>query len=237
MTTNHLQYSNDPVSDAAAYDAWQDELEQHQAASGEARAEEYIANCQSFMDACRKMDASALAQWATPVRDWGACSVGSTATRLQTLAEVMQDALESHSGPGMPEIMQIILNVAYGNNIVSVPEQARVLLERMADTWSRLEMNCASESTKDLPSSQVHSNQVNTIKQVWKANDGTLHQTSRECFLHEVDSTRQTSVIQRLRDRDCLVIEVRRLNALLDKLLEGYIITSKELPGSGCEQA
>jgi len=141
-----MQYSNDPVADAAAYDEWQGEIEQYQASVGEAKVDEYVASCQSFMDACRKADANELVTWAPKTTDWETvrASLHSVGTdmpkRLQTLTEVMQESLDYPSGPNMSEIMQLVLNVAYGRDVVNAPEQARNLLERMANTWARFDV-------------------------------------------------------------------------------------------------
>ncbi len=141
-----MSYSTDPVADAVAYDEWQGEIEQHQTSDGKAKADEYITSCQSFMSACRIKDANALAPWAPKTTDWEAvrASLHSVGTdmpkRLQTLAEVMQESLDYPSGPHMSEIMQLVLNVAYGNDVVNAPEQARNLLERMADTWAKCDL-------------------------------------------------------------------------------------------------
>ena len=96
----------------------------------------------SFVKACAQADANALAFFAPTVRDWNAAKampVSSTSTmphRHQTIAEVMQEGLDYASGPSMTEAMQLILNVAYGTDLVNAPEQARALISRMATTFA-----------------------------------------------------------------------------------------------------
>ena len=93
-----------------------------------------------FMEACRNTDANALATWAPKVRDWQNTTISNvrenTPKRCPTLAEAMEEALDYNSGPAKPELMQLLLNVAYGSDLVNEPARARALLDRMAKTFA-----------------------------------------------------------------------------------------------------
>lgn len=111
-------------------------------AEGVQRAREQAAMAAAFTRACAKADANASADFAPMVRDWDAAkhlpvSIGAhMPRRYQTVAEVMQESLDYSSGPSMTEAMQLILNVAYGTDLVNAPAQARALLSRMATTFA-----------------------------------------------------------------------------------------------------
>ena len=98
-----------------------------------------------FLKTCRAVDANALAPWAGLVIDheqrkamgipW---SSPDMPMRQQALHEVMTSALDYSSGPQMCEAMQLLLNVAYGTDLVNAPAQARGLVERMAEAFARV---------------------------------------------------------------------------------------------------
>lgn len=93
----------------------------------------------AFVKACAKCDANALATYAPMVRDYNAPKPVDSSYlphRYQTQAEVMADCLDYQNGPSMTEAMQLILNVAYGTDLVNAPEQARALISRMASTFA-----------------------------------------------------------------------------------------------------
>ena len=126
-----MSYSTDPVQDAdrhyGALHAQQDAQE---------HAESQAAD--DFMAACRKCDANAVAAFAGQTTDWNAARLsGFLGTprpmRKQPLSEVMADALDDSS---RCELMQLVLNVAFGNDLVNQPPQARALLSRMATAWA-----------------------------------------------------------------------------------------------------
>lgn len=125
----------DPVSHAEQYLAAIDAetLERDKAQASMAAA---------FVHACQGADANALATFSPMVRDWDAAkhlptSIGAhMPMRFQTVAEVMQESLDYSRGPSMTEAMQLILNVAYGTDLVNAPQQARALLSRMATTFA-----------------------------------------------------------------------------------------------------
>lgn len=128
-----MQYSTDPIADAAAH--YEPRL-----SADEAQAKAERDADREFTAACEKLDANALAGFAPMVRDFTA-SVASVSglvpKRVQTLAEVMQEALDYPKGPSMTEAMQLLLNVAYGVDLEDAQAQARRLIERMAETWAR----------------------------------------------------------------------------------------------------
>ena len=124
-------YSTDPVADAAAY------YKPRYAADEAQNKAEREADA-AFMAACGRCDANALADFAPMVRDWTqkCISIDKAPKRVQTLSEVMQESLDYVNGPSMTEAMQLLLNVAYGSDLVSAQDQARRLIERMATTWA-----------------------------------------------------------------------------------------------------
>ena len=126
-----MTYSTDPVADASAY-------YEPRYAADEAQAKAEREADDAFMAACGRCDANALALFAPMVRDWTfkVASVDKAPKRVQTLTEVMQESLDYPSGPSMTEAMQLLLNVAYGADLVNAPAQARRLIERMASTWA-----------------------------------------------------------------------------------------------------
>jgi hypothetical protein len=126
-----MNYSTDPVADAAAYYE-----PRYGADEAQAKAERQAGD--AFMAECGRCDANALADFAPMVRDWTfkVASIDKAPKRVQTLAEVMQESLDYPSGPCMEELMQLLLNVAYGCEVANAPAQARRLIERMASTWA-----------------------------------------------------------------------------------------------------
>jgi len=129
-------YSTDPVADAerhlAAVDAANDRL---------IKAEQQLDA--SFMLACIKGDANALAPWAPTVCDWliKPTDIGTLPQRQQTLAELMQEACEYSHGPSPVEVLQLVLNVA--NNTPGTQDQAKRLIERMATAWAKQNVEAA----------------------------------------------------------------------------------------------
>lgn len=125
----------DPVAHADQYFG-----AMHAAQHEREKAQDQMAAC--FIKACARADANAMADFAPMVRDWDAAkhlpvSIGAhMPRRYQTVAEVMQESLDYSSGPSMTEAMQLILNVAYGTDLVNAPAQARALLDRMATTFA-----------------------------------------------------------------------------------------------------
>lgn len=109
------------------------------------RQAEEAAIAADFIKSCRSGDANALAPWAGTVIDdvkrkalglpWNAPNLPQ---RQQALHEVMTNALDYSSGPQMCEAMQLLLNVAYGADLVNAPAQARGLVERMASAFARV---------------------------------------------------------------------------------------------------
>jgi len=88
--------------------------------------------------ACKKADANALCPWAPTTTDWmraGSAprdAAGTLPQRQQTLAEVMHSTMDTARHAFEAESMQLLLNVAYGSDLVNQPALARNLLERMA---------------------------------------------------------------------------------------------------------
>jgi hypothetical protein len=87
---------------------------------------------EAFSEACRKADANALATWAPTVSD---IEGGQHARRAPAFHEVLLESLDFTHGPSMSELMQLLLNTAYGTDLAEAREQARCLLERMGAEW------------------------------------------------------------------------------------------------------
>jgi len=90
--------------------------------------------------AMRQADANALAPWAPPTTDWAKVRgpvdhATQLPKRQKTLAEVMQSTLGTGKAVCMAEVMQLVLNVAYGDH-APTREQARRLARRMAATFA-----------------------------------------------------------------------------------------------------
>lgn len=103
-----------------------------------------------FMAACGKCDANALADFVPTVTDWDLIRAYPVAIgdmkpqRRQTLTEVMQDSLDYRNGPALSELMQLLLNVAFGKDLDKQRTLASNLLCDMASKYA--EMNAeASE--------------------------------------------------------------------------------------------
>lgn len=108
---------------------------------GEQQAALDAQTLQAFAGACRNADANALATWAPKVSDWTLTEPHARRTPL--FHEVMAEALDFSDGPGMSELMQLLLNVAHGPDVVNTPAQARALLERMGTEWVK---HCGPEA-------------------------------------------------------------------------------------------
>lgn len=127
-------FSSDPVHDAARhYDAVAHESE------AQGRAEELAAD--AFIAAARHCDANRLCAWAGLVTDWertrGPILNSTTAVkRMQTMTEIVQEGLDYPNGPDISEVVQLLLNVAYGTDLVNQPRIARELMRRIAATWA-----------------------------------------------------------------------------------------------------
>jgi hypothetical protein len=123
-----MSYSTDPVEDAAVhYDKIFSEAEAADKAEGDLALD--------FLAACRKCDSNALARFAPMVNDYQSAFVPMP-KRMQTMTEVLEESLD-YDGPTTSEVMQLLLNVAYGTDVVNAPEQARDLLNRMAATFAK----------------------------------------------------------------------------------------------------
>lgn len=125
----------DPVIDAARhYDAL------YAAQEAREHAEAVAAGC--FLDACRKADANAAANFAGLVTDWNAVRKPLAADamlpkRVMSLHEVLSDACTYNLGPDISEVWQLVLNVAAGRQPrEALEQQANALLRRAADAWA-----------------------------------------------------------------------------------------------------
>jgi putative protein kinase ArgK-like GTPase of G3E family len=129
-----MSYSTNPVADAAAY---YDARDAQEALQEIAEA----SNAGRFTDACRSMDANALAPWAPMVTDWNASrkpGAAPVAKRMQTLQECMSDALDLGTGPSTSEVMQLVLILAYSaDSHANQARRARELVDSMARQWAR----------------------------------------------------------------------------------------------------
>ena len=90
--------------------------------------------------AFRQADANALAPWAPLTTDWAKVRgpvdhATQLPKRQKTVSEVMQSTLGTGKAPCMAEVMQLVLNVAYGDH-TQTREQARRLVRRMAATFA-----------------------------------------------------------------------------------------------------
>ena len=84
---------------------------------------------QQFLDACKGRDPSVQCAWAPSVMDWEHATGDWVPERFQTLAEIIGDRLEEGTSN---ELIAILLEVAYGSSLVSLPVRARYLLEQLA---------------------------------------------------------------------------------------------------------
>jgi hypothetical protein len=126
-------YSSNPVADAAAH---------YDAIDAQADLQEFAeaANAAEFTNACKRMDANALAPWAPMATDWNApraLGAAPVAKRMQTLKECMEFSLDLGNGPSMNEVMQLVLVLAYSADAhANQAARARDLLQRMANKWA-----------------------------------------------------------------------------------------------------
>jgi hypothetical protein len=133
------------IESAPRYAAGSASLYDHSLTLGEKLAREHADMQASFMAACHKADANALAPWAPMRNDWAGVgmsnmprSLGDAARmpkRQQTFAEVLGESLDFTGGPDLSELLQLLLNVAHGADTVNAPAQARALLARMAAAY------------------------------------------------------------------------------------------------------
>ena len=127
--------TTDPVADAGTY---YDEL----ARQDERQEQAEIAASIEFVTACAKGDANAIASFAPLTVDWALQQKrpfvhgAIMPMRTQTLSECMNDSLDLGSGPSIAELMQLVINVAFGADSVNTPAQAREIVSRMASTWA-----------------------------------------------------------------------------------------------------
>lgn len=105
----------------------------YRASRGERQAERDAQTREAFAEACRKADSNALATWAPTVSDLNIDQPHARRTPL--FHEVMAEALDFSDGPTLSEVMQLVLNVAHGADVVNAPAQARALLDRMGTEW------------------------------------------------------------------------------------------------------
>ncbi len=131
---SYTGYSSDPVLDAQRH-MRQQELNTS-AIDAEMQSRE-----QSFIAACRNLDANAIADWAPKVRDVSFTNGPVDAqkierSRYQTLAEVMRESLDYGGANDVSdtELMQFVIGCAYGADLANVPRVARILIMRMAAT-------------------------------------------------------------------------------------------------------
>ena len=91
-----------------------------------------------FKDACAELPATAVIPWSPTRTDWDAPYITGDMRpiRQYQLHEVMSDALDYPSGPGMDEAMAIILHAAKSSD-EWIAKPARDLIHRMATTWAR----------------------------------------------------------------------------------------------------
>jgi len=93
-----------------------------------------------FVRACAQGDANALAPFAPMVRDHTAPRPVDSSYlphRFQTVSELMVDSMDYRGGPAIAEAMQLILNIAYGQDTSNAPLQARALISRMAESFAK----------------------------------------------------------------------------------------------------
>lgn len=128
--------NTDPVAAAAAH-------YEPRFAAAQAHATALEQATDDFLMACRRCDANALATFAPLIKDYEASrklqSVDAhMPMRYESLTEVMQCALDYSNGPSMTELMQLLLNVAYGADLAAQRPLAHNLLQRMASKWASM---------------------------------------------------------------------------------------------------
>jgi hypothetical protein len=131
-----IGYSSEPLLDAHRH---LDQLALQQ--SRQLLAENSM--IEDFIAACQRCDANALAAFAPMVPDWDAAKrkprlAGEPMPkRVQTLAEVIDEATDYPSGPGKTEHTQLLLNLAFGTESRAVlAQQARQLLANAGHTFA-----------------------------------------------------------------------------------------------------
>ena len=138
-----MNYTTDPVADASSY--YESVYAQQDA---QLRAE--LNAGFDFLRVCNKCDANALADFAPMVNDWDASkrqprAVGAPMPkRVPTIAEVLEDSLDYGKGPSKTELMQLLLNVAFGPDLLTAQAQSMELLGRMAATWAKYNVDVES---------------------------------------------------------------------------------------------
>lgn len=134
-----MSYSTSPVVDASRhYEPIYEAQDQQDRAEQAMEAD--------FLRACRKGDANALADWAPSVVDYKGApyAVGGKKVRpmrVQTLAEVLRDAMDYSDGPAIEEALQLVLNAANGTDVQAL---ATGLLERMARKFAQMNVDAAA---------------------------------------------------------------------------------------------
>lgn len=131
-----IGYSSDPLRDATRYTDLLAQQQARQMLAENSMIEDFIA-------ACQRCDANALATFAPMVTDWDAAKRKPRLAnepmpkRVQTLAEVIDDATDYAAGPSKTELTQLLLNLAFGTECQAVlAQQARQLLANAAHTFA-----------------------------------------------------------------------------------------------------
>lgn len=131
-----IGYSSEPLRDAARYTDLLAQQQARQMLAENSMIEDFIA-------ACQRCDANALATFAPMVTDWDAAKRKPRLAnepmpkRVQTVAEVIDEATDYQSGPSKTELTQLLLNLAFGTECQAVlAHQARQLLARAANTFA-----------------------------------------------------------------------------------------------------
>lgn len=132
-----MSYSTNPLYDAQRHYAARDKEDDAQEAAEQAM------QCE-FLSLCCKCDANVLAKFAPMTTDFAKQAlhvVGSIPLqrpmRQQLLHEVVIEALDYGVGPTTSQLVQLLLNVAYGSSYAEVQLQAAALLRDLAASFSK----------------------------------------------------------------------------------------------------
>jgi len=111
---------------------------QHGVRLSDRQAQADFETYERFKDACAELPATAVIPWSPTRTDWDAPYITGDMRPIRhyQLHEVMSDALDYPSGPGMDEAMSIILHAAKSKD-EWIAKPARELIQRMATTWAR----------------------------------------------------------------------------------------------------